>query len=63
MKKETILIVGVLALGAYLFWRNKTTKKNFYGLHENKYKQAPIQDNLAKFGLPKFGVPTYIEKK
>lgn len=31
-------------------------------MHESKYKEEPIQDNLAKFGLPKFGKPTYIEK-
>jgi hypothetical protein len=63
MKKKNILIVGVLALGSYLFWRYRSSKKNFSGMHQSKYKQEPIQDNLAKFGMPNFGKPIYIEKK
>ena len=62
MKKKNIIIVGVLALGSYLFWRYRSSKKNFSGMHESKYKEEPIQDNLAKFGIPKFGKPTYIVK-
>jgi hypothetical protein len=59
MKKKTAIIIGVLALGSYLFWRYKRPKKNFYGMHQNVYKETPIKDNLAKFGMPKFGKPTY----
>lgn len=32
-------------------------------MYQSKLKQEPIQDNLAKFGMPKFGKPIYIEKK
>ena len=32
-------------------------------MHQSKFKQEPIQDNLAKFGMPNFGKPIYIEKK
>jgi hypothetical protein len=63
MKKKNIIIVGVLALGSYLFWRYRSSKKNFDGMYQSKLKQEPIQDNLAKFGMPKFGKPIYIEKK
>jgi hypothetical protein len=63
MKKKNIIIVGVLALGSYLFWRYRSSKKNFAGMHQSKYKQVPIQDNLAKFDMPNFGKPIYIEKK
>jgi hypothetical protein len=63
MKKKNIIILGVLALGSYLFWRYSSSKKNFAGMHENKYKQEPIQDNLSIFDMPKFGKPIYIEKK
>jgi hypothetical protein len=63
MKKKNIIIVGVLALGSYLFWRYRSSKKNFAGMHENNYKQLPIRDNLTTFDMPKFGKPTYIEKK
>jgi hypothetical protein len=63
MKKKNIIIVGVLALGSYLFWRYSSSKKSFAGMHENKYKEMPIRDNLSKFDMPKFGKPTYIEKK
>ena len=52
-----------MALGSYLFWRYTSSKKNFAGMHENKYKEEPIQDNLSNFDMPKFGKPTYIEKK
>ena len=62
MKKKNIIIVGVLALGSYLFWRYRSSKKNFAGMHESKFKQVPIQDNLAKFDMPRFGKPTYIVK-
>jgi hypothetical protein len=62
MKNKTAIIIGVLALGSYLFWRYNRPKKNFYGLHQSVYKESPIKDNLAKFGLPKFGKPVYIEK-
>jgi hypothetical protein len=63
MKKKNIIIVGVLALGSYLFWRYRSSKKNFAGMHQSKFKQVPIQDNLAKFDMPNFGKPIYIEKK
>ena len=63
MKKKNIIIVGVLALGSYLFWRYTSSKKNFAGMHENKYKQVPIKDNLSIFDMPSFGKPIYIEKK
>ena len=62
MKKKNIIIIGVLALGSYLFWRYRSSKKNFSGFPKSTYKEQPIQDNLAKFGLPKFGKSTYIEK-
>jgi hypothetical protein len=62
MKKKNIIIVGVLALGSYLFWRYRSSKKNFDGMYQNKYKDTPIQDNLAKFDMPRFGKPTYIVK-
>ena len=61
MKKKNIIILGVLALGSYLFWRYKDSKKSFSGFPKSTYKEEPIQDNLYKFGLPKFGVPEYIE--
>ena len=32
-------------------------------MHENKYKETPIQDNLSKFDMPRLGKPIYIEKK
>ena len=63
MKKKNILLLGVLALGSYLFWRYSKTTKNFTSLHENNYKEEPIQDNLSKFGMPRFGKPEYIVKK
>jgi hypothetical protein len=63
MKKKNIIIVGVLALGSYLFWRYRSSKKNFDGMHQSKFKQVPIKDNLSTFGMPKFGKPIYIEKK
>jgi len=63
MKKKNILILGVLALGSYLFWRYSRPKKNFTSLHRNDYKEEPIQDNLSNFEMPSFGKPTYIEKK
>jgi hypothetical protein len=63
MKKKNIIIVGVLALGSYLFWRYRSNKKNFSGMHQSKFKQVPIKDNLSTFGMPKFGKPIYIEKK
>lgn len=31
-------------------------------MYQNKYKDTPIQDNLAKFDMPRFGKPTYIVK-
>jgi hypothetical protein len=61
MKKRNIIILGVLALGSYLFWRYKGNKKSFSGFPKSTYKEEPIQDNLYKFGMPKFGVPEYIE--
>jgi hypothetical protein len=61
MKKRNIIILGVLALGSYLFWRYRGTKKSFYGFTKSTYKEELIQDNLYKFGMPKFGVPKYIE--
>jgi hypothetical protein len=63
MKKKNIIIIGVLALGSYLFWRYSSNKKNFSGFPKSTYKEEPIQNNLAKFGLPNFGKPVYIEKK
>ncbi len=30
-------------------------------MHQNKYKEVPIQDNLSTFDMPRFGKPTYIE--
>jgi hypothetical protein len=62
MKKKNILLLGVLALGSYLFWRYSRPKKNFTSLHRNDYKEEPIQDNLSKFGMPRFGRPEYIVK-
>lgn len=32
-------------------------------MHQNKYKQVPIKDNLSTFDMPRFGKPVYIEKK
>jgi len=62
MKKRNIIItLGVLALGSYLFWHYRGTKKSFSGFPKSTYKEEPIQDNLYKFGMPKFGVPEYIE--
>ena len=55
--------MGVLALGSYLFWRYRSSKKNFAGMHQSKYKQVPIKDNLSTFDMPRFGKPVYIEKK
>jgi hypothetical protein len=63
MKKKNIIIVGVLALGSYLFWRYRSNKKNFAGMHQSRYKQVPIKDNLSTFNMPRLGKPIYIEKK
>jgi hypothetical protein len=62
MKKKNILLVGVLALGSYLFWRYSKTKKNFSGFPKSTYKEEPVQDILYKFGMPEFGKPEYIIK-
>ena len=63
MKKKNIIILGVLALGSYLFWRYNRPKNNVVGfLPKSTYKEEPIQDILYKFGMPKYGKPIYIEK-
>ena len=65
MKKKELIFIGVLALvGGYLFWhyRRTTPKLNYNGLmYHNDYNEMPIEDEVEKFGMPKFGVPKIIE--
>jgi hypothetical protein len=61
MKKKEIIILGVLALGSYLFWLYRGSKKNFVTDDNSLHKVYGNQQNLSKFEVPKFGKPTYIE--
>jgi hypothetical protein len=61
MNKKNIIIIGVLALGSYLFWLYRGRKKNFTNEDKSYRKVYENQHNLSKFEMPKFGKPTYIE--
>lgn len=61
MNKKQIIVLGVLALGSYLFWLYKGRKKNFISADNSSRKVYENQHNLSKFEVPQFGKPTYIE--
>lgn len=61
MNKKKIIIIGVLALGSYLFWLYRGRKKNFTSDEKSSHKVYENQHNLSKFEMPQFGKPTYIE--